>query len=67
MIIRIFSQNKTLHVIKKQNKSVCKELLNLLLSYTLCRAGFPKVGQAAPLGAMTDTQGATGKKVLGVF
>ena len=35
--------------------------INIIL-YTCFRSGFPKVGQVAPLGAMTDTHGATSSK-----
>ena len=46
-----------------QRVNKCKNKNNQLLSAT---TGFTKVGKVAPLGAMTDTQGATSSKAVRV-
>ena len=49
----------------KRNKKYFPSSLTLKTIYKhlyLYKAGFPKVGQVVPLGAITDTQGATSSK-----
>ena len=53
----VFEKSQKFFFFKHQILSV--QLYQILKAF---KSGFPKVGQVAPLGAMTDIQGATSSK-----
>ena len=59
---------KSLSSLKKNNsdKKIWNAFQKKLKWTSSFKTGFPKVGQVAPLGTMTDTQGATSSKEGGM-